>query len=208
MDKTTIENIIAITERLPTDGHALRQEDMADVMSRSQWNVCYEWLAANAKRYILSGSDMLTAISEVSRKNFLEQLHLIHKDIERAEHDRNLNNKVLEDTLHNNKVTRKIAVCSLIVSIAALIVSIAIPCCSHSSDSPGEQQRRRNDSTLAMSASVLSYPEYVDTAPNRAKSAMLISDSIRSTRLICATLISSKSIVAVSSSILPLSLKL
>jgi len=204
LDKTTIEKIIAIAERLPTDGHPLRHIDVSDVVSRSQWYVCYEWFAGNAKRYVISGSNELTAISNASKDTLLEKLRLTCAEIEQAESDRELNNQVPADTLHNNKVTRKIAWLSLIVAIVALGISVILPCCTHSEASSTEQQCFRNDSTCLISASVLSEFEYVVSEPNRAKSLMLISDSSLSTRFICATLTSSKRIVAVSSSTLPL----
>lgn len=199
MDTVTICNIITIVERLSTDGSSLVYSDVAALLTRPQWDVCYEWLCLNAKRYVSLGSQRITALSAQRKEALLERLRLLRNDAEQMSYDRELNNQVLEDSLHNNKVTRRIAICSLAISLATLIISV-VPRCSHSASSSGEQHCFRKDSTFFISRSVQLESGKADTAPNFAKSLTVISDSSRNTRLMCDTLISSMSIVAVLSS--------
>lgn len=128
MDLDTINRTIAIAERLPTDGHSLRQKDVADVVDAEQWIVCYEWIDRNARDCIIPGSDgTLLVKSGKTKEVLLAKLNHLHNEVERAEHDRELNNQVLSDTLKNNRTTRCIAWISLVVSILALLASVVVP---------------------------------------------------------------------------------
>lgn len=199
MDAETIGNIITIVENLPTDGRYLKYSDVSALLTRSQWDVCYEWLCLNAKRYVSLGSQRITVLSAQKKEILMEKLRMLLNDAEQKSNDRELNNQVLEDSLCNNKVTRRIAICSLAISLATLIISV-VPRCSHSVSSFGEQHCFKNDSTFFISRSVQSESGNTYIAPNLAKSLTVISDSSRNTRFMCDTLISSMSIVAVLSS--------
>ncbi len=127
MDLETINNIIAIAERLPTDGHSLRQKDVADIMGAEKWIVCYEWIDRNARDCIIpSGDGTLLVKNGKTKEVLLAKLNHIHSEAERTEHDRELNNQVLADTLKNNRTTRCIAWISLAVSILALLASVVV----------------------------------------------------------------------------------
>ena len=128
MDLETINRIIAIAERLPTDGHSLRQMDVADIMSAEQWIVCYEWIDRNARDCIIPSSDGTMLVKSCKTKEvLLAQLNHLRDEVKQAEHDRDLNNQVLADTLKNNRTTRSIAWISLVVSILALLASVVVP---------------------------------------------------------------------------------
>lgn len=128
MDKETIQNIIAIAERLPTDGHSLSEKDVSDIMGKAQWIVCRDWLLANAKECIVfySGGEMQVK-SSIQKSVLLARLENYRKEVEKIENDRELNNKVLADTLKHNRITRLIAWLAFAVSILALAVSIFVP---------------------------------------------------------------------------------
>lgn len=128
MDKGTIQNIIAIAERLPTDGHSLSDRDVSDIMSKSEWIVSFDWFKANAKENIVLYQDgSIQAKSSIQKGVLLARLADYNKEIEKAEYDRELNNKVLTDTLRHNRITRLIAWLAFAVSILALAVSIFVP---------------------------------------------------------------------------------
>lgn len=128
MDLDTINRIIAIAERLPTDGHSLRQKDVTDIMDAERWIVCYEWIDHNARDCIIPSSDGTLLVKSVKTKEvLLAKLHHLRDKVKRAEHDRKLNNQVLADTLKNNRTTRRIAWISLVVSILALLASVVVP---------------------------------------------------------------------------------
>lgn len=128
MDKETIQNIIAIAERLPTDGHSLSEKDVSDIMDKAQWIVGHDWLKANAKECIIfySGGEIQVK-SSIQKGILLARLEDYRKEVEKAEYDRELNNKVLKNTLKHNRITRLIAWLAFGVSILALLVSIFVP---------------------------------------------------------------------------------
>lgn len=128
MDLETINRIIAIAERIPTDGHSLHQKDVADIMDAEQWIICYGWIDRNARDFIIPSSDgTLLVKSRKTKEVLLAKLNHLHNEVEKAENDRELNNQVLADTLKNNRTTRYIAWISLIVSILALLASVVVP---------------------------------------------------------------------------------
>lgn len=128
MDKETIQNIIAIAEWLPTDGHSLSDKDVSDIMDKAQWIVCFDWFKANAKENVMLCQDgAIQAKSSVQKGVLLARLESYRKEVEKAEYDRELNNKVLNDTLRHNRITRLIAWLAFVVSICALAVSIFVP---------------------------------------------------------------------------------
>lgn len=128
MDIETIHNIIAIAERLPTDGHSLSDKGVSDIMDKAQWIVCHDWLKANVKECIVfySGGEMQVK-SSIQKGVLLARLESYRKEVEKAENDRELNNEVLMDTLKHNRITRLIAWLAFGVSILALAVSIFVP---------------------------------------------------------------------------------
>lgn len=128
MDLETINRIIAIAERLPTDGHSLTDKDVSDIMSKAEWIVCYDWYKANAKDCVILYQDQsIQSKSSVQKNVLLARLENYRKEVGKADYDRELNNKVLTDTLKHNRITRLIAWLAFGVSILAILTSIFVP---------------------------------------------------------------------------------
>lgn len=193
MNKEVLQNIITIAERLPTDGHALGQKDVADIISPAQWTVCYDWFNSNAKKYVLVGSNELTALGEDKKKVLMSMLCDLRSEIERKEYDRTLNNQVLTDTLKHNKTTRRIAWLSFVISVLALVLPYITKSCGNQLFP--RQQCLMNDSIPASLS-----PFAHDNEDSRAKSSTDSFANAVSTRETCTTLTFSRQIDTVQSS--------
>lgn len=101
---------------------------VSDKLDMTAWQKVYHWFSEhdvhNRVRIVVVGSNQITKCNTIAlnslKEDIYNRLHYLYSEADEKE----LEHKIKEDTLKNNRVTRLISWLSLIISFVALILSI------------------------------------------------------------------------------------
>ncbi len=126
-DIKLLKAIFIVVNKLIEKEHVTFQT-VEDKLDASSWQKVYHWFSEhvvyNGFRIAVVGSNQLTKGNTIALNTLKDDIYNQINKLNSEAEERELDFKIKEDTLKNNRVTRLISWLSLIISLVSLLLSV------------------------------------------------------------------------------------